>query len=77
MAQARTPGAEARPLLGPGPVVQSMPRAKRPGSFRKLARGPMESEAKRQNGLYWSMIIQGLDSSMPALGHASELIGST
>ena len=29
------------------------------------------------NGLHWSLIIQGLDSSMPALGRNSELVGST
>ena len=60
--------------LGPASVIQRMSREDRPGSFRKLARGPMEPSA---NGLSWSLIIQGLDSSMHTLGHNSELVGST
>ena len=65
---------EPRLDLGPAPVVQRMSREDRLSSFRKLERGPMEPSA---NGLSWSLIIQGLDSSMPALGHNSELVGST
>ena len=53
-----------------------MSRQERPDSFRELARGPMEPSAKQQNGLSWSLISR-LDSSMPALGHNSELVGST
>ena len=71
----REPRLEA--YLGPAPVVQRMSREDRPGAFPKFARGPIEPSAKRQNGLSWSLIIQGLDSSLPALGHNSELVGST
>ena len=51
-----------------------MSREDRPGSFRKLARGPMEPLA---NGLSGSLIIQDLDSSILAQGYNSELVGGT
>ena len=76
VSQARALGAEARSPLGPAPVVPMTSREDRPESFRKLARGPIEPSAKRQNGLTWSLIIQGLDFSMPALGNNSELVAS-
>ena len=44
------------------------------GVFCKVARGPVEPSA---NGRSSSLIIQGLDSSMHALGRNSGLAGST
>ena len=68
----REPRLEA--YLGPAPVVERRFREDRPGSFCKLARGPMEPSG---NGRSSSLISQGLDSSMRALRHKSGLARST
>ena len=74
VAQTRAPGAEARSLSWSTSGSPKGSREDRPGSFCKVARGPMKPSA---NGRSSSRIIQGLDSSMHALGHNSGPAGST
>ena len=59
--------------LGAAPVVQRKSRQHRPGSFRKLTRGPMKRSATGRSS---SLIIQGIDSSVHALENNSGLAGS-
>ena len=66
-------GSRRQAYLGP-PLVQRWSREHLLGSFRTSAQGPRKPSA---NGRSSSLIIEGLDSTMQALGHNSRLAGST